>query len=222
MALLHHAFLFSAAEFLDQCRPCWRNGSLDEEALHEAAVRARVSPSPVQLSFLELIRFDPDWWMARGDDQEEFRWLLVVLSGTPSLRHAPSLSERDPSGFILLREALAALSWEPAEAEAGIRGQYLENLLTAAGFQVPEPLARGLRLMPGYLSPSEADKMVNHLIESGQDRERMTRASDAVAAYCRDRAIAPLSSAQEVIDDFSTMLNAAKQSGDSLLMGVFD
>ncbi len=222
MAILHHAFLFSATEFLDLCRPCWRNGSLETGPLYEAAVRATAYPSPVQLAFLELIRFEPDWWIAQGDDQEEFRWLMLVLSGTSSLHHAPSLSQRDPLGFLLLREVLAALSWERSDIETGMRGRYLDTLLAQAGLQVGGLLARGLQLMPGYLPPPQAEEMLNRLIEARQDRERMACASDAVAAYCRGRSIAPISSAQDVISDFTTMLQASTQSGDSLLVGVFD
>jgi len=50
----------------------------------------------------------------------------------------------------------------------------------------------------------------------------MAPVSDTVAAYCQSRGLIPATTASEVMDDFATMLHAATQSSDSLLLGVFD
>jgi len=221
MAILHHAFLYSEAEFLERVAPCWKNGSLVSGALHAAAVRATLSSMATQRDLLELIRFEPVWWLERGVDEEPFRWLILVLSAVPSLRRAPCLG-RIASGLSLLHVALTALSWDPRYVERLSQGRRLDAVLVERGFQVSEAIARGFRLMPGRLSPVDATELLRRLVAVREDAGAKTTMRRAIEAYGNDHGLPTIPSATDLLDDSRVMLEASIQSGDCLLLGVFD
>jgi hypothetical protein len=194
---------------------------LDHDVLHGLAQSAVAEPGADQRALLQLLRFEPGFWLERGADEEPYRWIALILSGGASLAAAPSLSRKRTLGFVLLRRALELWGWSGARIDLLIGGNRLDTLLSDLRFPVEPEWVGGFLSVPGWLRTMEAVAFGQDLRAATMDSARMAAAAEAIAEECRSRGEDPATVLRDILDDAQAML-AAGSGSEVLLLGVFD
>lgn len=222
MALIHHAFLFSETEFLAALAPLRRQDTIDVVALHAAATGALASQSGPQRELLDLLGVEPEFWLDRSDVPEPYRWIVLLLSGLPSLLQLRGLRDGKPNAFLSLRQILAAWGWDEARIRVLLHGHRLDALLEQNGIDTGNLLPRGFQSQPGWLAPDEATAIAAELRAARGDPERLSIATAAVATDAARESVAAALLAPLVLDDTIELLESAARTGSHLLVSVFD
>ncbi len=220
MAIIHSAYLFDPVKFHRQLREkVVRQNRLDEHAMQDMAKDVVKNASAATRQALRYLRFDPEWLDWPDPEVTHLdKWYVAVLAGTLTL--APSLSNRSPISWRILKQALPLAAWSTQEANRLVEGNPLPSLIESSELVTwLNPIAGALYPYGGWLSLSDAQDLETRLVQS---QEKLLKPPKLLENALLEPAALWSESPRELLQrayaDASDMLRAATESRKALLV----
>jgi len=221
MAIIHRAYSFDPARFHANLESkIVEQGRLRLDVLRDWAADIVANASPTVQQTLKDIRFDDEWLDASDESvsRSDF-WYMIVLAET--LSPMPSLSNRLPVSWRVLREILPYVGWNTAEVELIIRGKWLRTLVESSGNTLFTAEFTTLDQFGGWLSVDDQKTLWSRLLSVEHYFPFPTKElPESFLSFANLWLLSPTEMLEKGFADAREMLQAAIAQNSALLVAL--